>query len=282
MHGAVDVMRRYWYYLPATRLPHRPTSCSGSFNFKQSANCMTPTFALHSIASFSCNWPFVKNHTPSAPPCLPPPPTKTHARPTPSSSHGPRHHLPHPRGNNAPLPRHHGSRFVIASPVVPQTRDAIQLAVRLYRAAALGAPAQQGGMSRAVAPSAAPGGALAGRLQAIEQLAKVRLCVVNRRLPMCCMYICARVRVCYAARPLPLPPPHPAAAPPIPAPVPRTVQRGVLSPDEASRVRVPLLTAERDATVRLSEAADLMDQGLISRAEMGQIKSAIIAQILSD
>lgn len=56
-----------------------------------------------------------------------------------------------------------------------QARDVIQLAVRLYREAALGAPAQQGGMTRDAAGAAQPRrqqqqGELLGRIQALEAL----------------------------------------------------------------------------------------------------------------
>ncbi|KAG2449105.1 hypothetical protein HYH02_005853 [Chlamydomonas schloesseri] len=57
------------------------------------------------------------------------------------------------------------------------------------------------------------------------------------------------------------------------------VRRGALSPDEVARIRVPVLAAEADPLPRLVDAANAMDQAIITPNEFAQIKTKIIAQI---
>lgn len=57
------------------------------------------------------------------------------------------------------------------------------------------------------------------------------------------------------------------------------VNRGVLTQDEFSRLKVSVLAAEQDHTHRLVEAADLTDKGLLTQQELQSLKSALITQI---
>ncbi|PNW88343.1 hypothetical protein CHLRE_01g025350v5 [Chlamydomonas reinhardtii] len=57
------------------------------------------------------------------------------------------------------------------------------------------------------------------------------------------------------------------------------VRRGALSPEEAARIRVSVLASETDPMPRLVDAANAMDQAIITPNEFAQIKTKIIAQI---
>ncbi|KAG2444618.1 hypothetical protein HXX76_001362 [Chlamydomonas incerta] len=56
-------------------------------------------------------------------------------------------------------------------------------------------------------------------------------------------------------------------------------RRGALSPEEVTRIRVPVLAAESDPLPRLVDAANAMDQAIITPNEFALIKAKIIAQI---
>lgn len=52
--------------------------------------------------------------------------------------------------------------------------------------------------------------------------------------------------------------------------------RGVLSPEQSAAVRVGVMSADTDPTVRLLEAAALADEGLISAAELGALAERFV------
>ncbi|GAQ88921.1 hypothetical protein KFL_004700030 [Klebsormidium nitens] len=58
------------------------------------------------------------------------------------------------------------------------------------------------------------------------------------------------------------------------------VKRGVLTHEEAGRLRTPVLVADSDPTQRLVEVAELADTQVISREEFGEVKAALLAQIM--
>eukprot|EP00879_Flechtneria_rotunda_P018224 GHRR01019119.1.p1 GENE.GHRR01019119.1~~GHRR01019119.1.p1 ORF type:complete len:267 (-),score=80.64 GHRR01019119.1:614-1414(-) len=60
------------------------------------------------------------------------------------------------------------------------------------------------------------------------------------------------------------------------------VAREVLSKSEADGLKVAVLAAVNDPTARLGEAADLVDQGLITHAEFALLKANIVRQLKDD
>ena len=60
------------------------------------------------------------------------------------------------------------------------------------------------------------------------------------------------------------------------------MKRGTLTAAEAGELRVPVLAAAVDPTLRLEEAAGLVARSLISAEEFGRLKARLIAQTLRE
>ena len=59
----------------------------------------------------------------------------------------------------------------------------------------------------------------------------------------------------------------------------KLVQRAALTPDEVAQLRVPFLSAERDLTPLLMEAADLRDAHTLTQSEFDSLKARLLARL---
>lgn len=210
-------------------------------------------------------------------------------------------HLPRPLPTTPHLPHaitQNGlTRPALYSLSLPQAREAIKLAAKLAQARAK-APDQEGGMDRGGKGRSGPG-VLHGRLQRLDDLVggpRGDMNLIGRSCPcmwgwgldspgsigtaLCCAVGSLEACLCPAGGAPCAPATHHATQRHAHLPRPQ-VTRGVVSSKERDGMRMAVLTAgDVDITLRLASAADLLEEGRVSKEEFEELRGRLVSQAM--